>query len=93
MVMEASGGFWPPQACKVWNTSARSSAQLTGESHSQKAEEIVQCLSVILQRANAQAVLRRSPTVADTNPSAVTRAYAALQNAETARLAATYGAA
>ena len=93
MVMEASGGSWGPKARKVWNTIARSSSQLTGESHSQKAEEIVQCLSVILQRANAQAVLRRSPTVADSNPSACARARAALQNAETARLAKTYGAA
>ena len=86
MVMEASGGAWGPSARKVWNLIARASSRLTGEPHSQKAEEITQLLSATLQIANAQAVLRRCPPPIDL-PSGCARAATALRNAEVCRIA------
>ena len=70
MVIESSGGAWGPSARKVCNLIARASVPSTDEPHSPKAEAIAQCSSVILQRANAQAVLRRSRAADETDPEA-----------------------
>ena len=53
-----------------------------------EAEEVSQSLSVILQRANAQSILRRAPSAGDPRPSAVARAATAIERSEATRLAA-----
>ena len=61
MVIEAVGGSWGTTARDVFSRFANSSARLTGESPSQKLEDCLTHLSVVLHRANAHATLVRSP--------------------------------
>ncbi len=82
-VCEASGGSWGPIARRVFATLANSAAKFTGDNPSRKLEEILQTLSVILQRANALAILVRSPPSPPTQAGART----ALVNAEIRRSA------
>ncbi len=82
-VCEASGGSWGPIARRVFATLANSAAKFTGDNPSRKLEEIIQTLSVILQRANALAILVRSPPSPPTQAGART----ALVNAEIRRSA------
>ena len=88
MVVAARGGSWGPTARNVLSRLANSAAKLTGESPSQRYEEILQTLSVILHRANARAILCRSPGPCATDPSpAIASARAALERAEIRRRA------
>eukprot|EP00665_Eupelagonemidae_sp_cell47_P012323 gene12323-biopygen11584 len=72
MVMEASGRSWGPAARKVCSGFGNAAAKFTGESLSQKAEELSQTLSVILHRANARSVLCRSHSLSPADPCAPT---------------------
>ena len=61
MIVDACGGGWGPQACRVWTELAKTTALATGELPSTEAMRVLQSLSLILRRENARAVLRRSP--------------------------------
>eukprot|EP00666_Eupelagonemidae_sp_cell4sb_P018089 gene18089-biopygen31850 len=88
MVMEASGGSWGHAARKVWSGLANAAAKLTGESPSQKAEELSQTLSVIPHRANARSVLCRSHGLSPADPCpSMANARKALEHAEIRRRA------
>jgi hypothetical protein len=87
-VCEATGGSWGPAAREVWKRLANSAAKLTGESPSLKHEEILQNLSIILHRANARAILCRSPGLSPVDPCpAMSCARATLETAEIRRQA------
>jgi len=60
MIMEACGGSWGPEAHKVWNEIAKTTAQATGELESIIVARILQNTGFILHRENARAIVRRS---------------------------------
>ena len=64
MVAEACGGAWGPEAHKVWNEIAKTTAQATGELESTIVARIFQNTGFILHRENARAIVRRSAGVA-----------------------------
>ena len=61
MVVEAVGGGWGREARRVWSELVKSSALAAGELASESAcgVSLLQRLSLVLQRENARAVLRR----------------------------------
>ena len=61
MVLEAHGGGWGTEARRVLSTLAKKTAAITGEVPSVVSERHAQQLSVLLQKENARAVLRRQP--------------------------------
>ena len=60
MVMEAVGGTWGPAASPTLVDIAKVKALQSGESQEYVLQQLLQCLSTILHRENARAVLRRS---------------------------------
>ena len=60
MVMEAVGGAWGPSATSVLAELAKVKSLYTGESQDRVQQQLLECLSVILHRENARAVLKRS---------------------------------
>ena len=67
-VAEACGGGWGKTAMITWRTLGSLISARTGESTSIVIEQLLQSLSVSLQRENARAVLRRLPTAAAALP-------------------------
>ena len=65
LVAEACAGGWGPTAMKTWRALGSLIAARTGESAGLVVDQLLQSLSVSLQRENARAVLRRLPTAAD----------------------------
>ena len=68
LVAEACGGGWGKTAMITWRTLGSLISARTGESTSIVIEQLLQSLSVSLQRENARAVLRRLPTAAAALP-------------------------
>ena len=64
LVAEACGGGWGKTAMITWRTLGSLISARTGGSTSIVIEQLLQSLSVSLQRENARAVLRRLPTAA-----------------------------
>ncbi|CAE7877689.1 Parg, partial [Symbiodinium necroappetens] len=61
LVAEATGGGWGPTAVKTWRELGGLYAARLGLTASEGTEQLLQSLSVTLQRENARAVLRRLP--------------------------------
>ena len=61
MVTEAHSGAWGPSAAKVWVRLGKALSILSGESAAQEALRIRQNLGLVLHKATARAILRRSP--------------------------------
>ena len=61
-VAEACGGGWGPAAVKVWKALGALIAARGGQSPADATEQLLQSLSITLQRENARAVLRRLPS-------------------------------
>jgi len=61
MVMEAHGGSWGPEAAKFWSKLAKSHALSSGELRASVLSRFLGSLSIVLNRENARAVLRRTP--------------------------------
>ena len=81
MVMEGHGGSWGAEARSVWNELAKSIALATHQPVAGVAEHLVQSLSVILQRENARAVLRRAPQTTHALHNGASQARAAISGA------------
>jgi hypothetical protein len=67
MVSEPSGA-WGPQGIKTLRALARAKAVHTGGDAGKILGEILQLLCVVIRRASARAVLRRSPEAAELTP-------------------------
>ena len=65
LVAEATGGGWGPTAVKTWRELGGLYAARLGLTASEGTEQLLQSLSVTLQRENARAVLRRLPEVGE----------------------------
>ena len=61
LIAESSCGGWGREAIKVWRTLGALLAAKSGDGSGAATEQLLQCLSVTLQRENARAVLRRLP--------------------------------
>ena len=61
LIAEACGGGWGPTAMKTWRVLGGLCAARSGLSASEGVQQLMQSLSVALQRENARAVLRRLP--------------------------------
>ena len=61
LVAEGIGGGWGPTAVKTWRELGGLYATRLGLTASEGTEQLLQALSVTLQRENARAVLRRLP--------------------------------
>ena len=61
MVTEGSAGAWGAMAELVWKLIIRATASLTGEPISLVSNHICQSLSTVLHKANARALLKRTP--------------------------------
>ena len=61
LVAEACGGGWGPTAVQTWRTLGSLIAARIGLSGGLAVEQLLQSLSVALQRENGRAVLRRMP--------------------------------
>ena len=59
MVVDAHGGGWGPAAKDAFKIIAREHANQTGTSASMAISELAQRISIILERENARAILRR----------------------------------
>eukprot|EP00664_Eupelagonemidae_sp_cell27_P009466 gene9466-7537_t len=77
-------------ALGVLSDLARASARLTREPHSLRHQQHMQSLAIVLQRANALAILRRAPSSAPTC-APLRAARSALQSAEIERVSAAGG--
>ena len=61
LVAEGCAGGWGPTATATWRSLGRLLAAQSGEPVASTTEHLLQALSVVLQRENARAVLRRLP--------------------------------
>ena len=61
LVAEACAGGWAPEAMRTWKALGSLIAAQTGEATGLVVDQLLQTLSVTLQRENARAVLRRLP--------------------------------
>ena len=61
LVAEASSGGWGPTAASTWRQLAGLIAARSGDSPGVETDRLLQSLSVVLQRENARAVLKRLP--------------------------------
>jgi hypothetical protein len=68
LVAEACGGGWGPGAVKVWKQLAALVAARSGASPGEAKDQLMQSLSVALQRENARALLRRLPAAEEVGP-------------------------
>ena len=65
LVVEACGGGWGPAAMNTWRKLGALHAAHIGLSNSEGVQQLLQALAIALQRENARAVLRRTPSSAD----------------------------
>ena len=68
MVMEGSAGSWGVEAELVWKLIIISTASLTKEPISLVSNHIYQSLSMVLHKADARALLKRTPLFSSYNP-------------------------
>ena len=69
LVAEASSGGWGPTAASTWRQLAGLIAARSGDNPGVETARLLQSLSVVLQRENARAVLRRlSPGAGEARP-------------------------
>eukprot|EP00973_Karenia_brevis_P072562 10079692-Karenia_brevis.AAC.1 len=59
MIVEASGGGWGKEACRVWTEIAKTNALVSGDPKSSVAMQALQRFSRILHRENARSIVRR----------------------------------
>lgn len=65
LVVEACGGGWGPAAMNTWRKLGALHAAHIGLSNSAGVQQFLQALAIAVQRENARAVLRRTPSSAD----------------------------
>ena len=63
MVTEAHSGAWGPSAIRVWTRLGKALSILSGESAALETLRVRQNLGLVLHKATARAILRRSPAL------------------------------